>query len=356
MTIAWTAVRVSGERVGSVHPQWVSINNGVYVCYNCSGVHRGFGVQYSFIRSLSMDAISDKQRKILSHGGNKRFAEFMEMYGLNSTPAGVKYKTKAAEFYRGMLKAMTEGTAYNQPMPDEEEGREVLKSYSTNEPKTLQQTPSYESYSNQPAHDIGEGNEGFFDKIAGAAKDFGQMTKSAAGSVWEKGKSLAGNEKIGALASATKKGLSKAKGGLTSAGKAIANKFSSLFGKSHNSMEEEMPHSSESQEYGTYKGVDVFRHGKEDAEEPEEHKEYENHHAIEEAPKRPANVDLLGLEDTEQVEPKKSENHKNPKNGSHEDSKNAHNDLFDMLFENGGSDAVQHNVKPKTDLLDLDFS
>eukprot|EP00826_Nyctotherus_ovalis_P011022 TRINITY_DN12876_c0_g2_i8.p5 TRINITY_DN12876_c0_g2~~TRINITY_DN12876_c0_g2_i8.p5 ORF type:complete len:131 (+),score=42.29 TRINITY_DN12876_c0_g2_i8:944-1336(+) len=107
-------------------------------------------------------------------------------------------------------------------------------------------------------------------------------------------------------------------------------------------MEEEMPHSSESQEYGTYKGVDVFRHGKEDAEEPEEHKEYENHHAIEEAPKRPANVDLLGLEDTEQVEPKKSENHKNPKNGSHEDSKNAHNDLFDMLFENGGSDAVQH--------------
>lgn len=180
-----------GESVGSVHPQWVSINNGVYVCYNCSGVHRGFGVQYSFIRSLSMDAISDKQRKILSHGGNKRFAEFMEMYGLGSAPASVKYKTKAAEFYRGMLKAMTEGTTYSQPMPDDEEGREVLKSYSTSEPKTAQQIPNYESYSNQPAHDIAEGNEGFFDKIAGAAKDFGQMTKSAAGSVWEKGKSLA---------------------------------------------------------------------------------------------------------------------------------------------------------------------
>lgn len=129
-------------------------------------------------------------------------------------------------------------------------------------------------------------------------------------------------------------------------------------------MEEEMPHSSESQEYGTYKGVSAFKHGKEDVEELEEHKEHENHHVIEEAlsapveevPKKAANVDLLGLDDTEQAEPKKSESHKNPKNGNHEDSKNAQNDLFDMLFENGGNDTVQHSAKPKTDLLDLDFS
>ncbi len=91
--------------LGAVHPQWVSINNAVYVCYNCSGLHRGFGVQISFIRSLSMDAISDKQYKTLEMGGNKRFAEFMGRYRLGEEPSKVKYRTHAAEYYRQMVPA-----------------------------------------------------------------------------------------------------------------------------------------------------------------------------------------------------------------------------------------------------------
>ena len=44
---------------GEKGPQWISVNNGIYICLNCAGTHRGFGVQISFVRSLEMDNISD---------------------------------------------------------------------------------------------------------------------------------------------------------------------------------------------------------------------------------------------------------------------------------------------------------
>ena len=37
---------------GCPGPQWVSINNGIFICLQCAGKHRGFGVQVSFVRSL----------------------------------------------------------------------------------------------------------------------------------------------------------------------------------------------------------------------------------------------------------------------------------------------------------------
>lgn len=52
-----------------------------------------------------MDAISDKQYKFLQAGGNKRFREYMEKYELNSQPSKIKYRTKAAEYYRIMVNA-----------------------------------------------------------------------------------------------------------------------------------------------------------------------------------------------------------------------------------------------------------
>lgn len=38
--------------------QWASVNNGILLCLNCSGVHRSFGVRVSFVRSITMDSWS----------------------------------------------------------------------------------------------------------------------------------------------------------------------------------------------------------------------------------------------------------------------------------------------------------
>jgi len=40
---------------GLISPKWASINNGIFICLKCAGIHRGFGVHISFVRSLTMD-------------------------------------------------------------------------------------------------------------------------------------------------------------------------------------------------------------------------------------------------------------------------------------------------------------
>ena len=85
---------------GTHGPQWVSVNNGVFICLNCSGIHRGLGVQATFVRSATMDSFSKKQLTMMNLGGNKNFLEFIEFYKLANESAYNKYNSKACEFYR----------------------------------------------------------------------------------------------------------------------------------------------------------------------------------------------------------------------------------------------------------------
>lgn len=89
----------------SENPKWASINNGIILCLKCAGIHRSFGLQISVIRSLQVDSWTEKQVKYLSQGGNKKLKDFLSEYKIEPTSSfELKYKSKAAEYYRCSLK------------------------------------------------------------------------------------------------------------------------------------------------------------------------------------------------------------------------------------------------------------
>lgn len=102
----------------NIAPQWASVTYGALVCLECSGHHRSLGVHLSFVRSVQMDAWTEKQiRAMETSGGNQAMVDFFAARGIEKKLAiHVKYNTKQATYYRERLSRRLEGKT--EPPPD----------------------------------------------------------------------------------------------------------------------------------------------------------------------------------------------------------------------------------------------
>lgn len=106
---------------GAPNPEWAGVSYGCLLCLHCTGRHRGYGVNTSYVKSLYMDGWDDPSQVVrMLEGGNAQLRNFFDRHrmgngncrsgngvcnsGSSTTSANGmtsrRYLTKAAQYYR----------------------------------------------------------------------------------------------------------------------------------------------------------------------------------------------------------------------------------------------------------------
>ena len=184
---------------GKTPAQWASINNSIFLCISCSGIHRGFGVQISFIKSITLDSWNENQIKMMRLGGNKNCRKLLEKYEIdkNKVNKTILYHSKIMNYYRIFLKNKANNIPMEIQAPSNEE---ALKNFEGSNINNLEEN-KFSSVGNNKINEKKE--EKFFSNIINKAyegtKDvynkIGEMKitekiKNVANSVKEKGNEI----------------------------------------------------------------------------------------------------------------------------------------------------------------------
>lgn len=101
---------------GAKNPEWAAVSYGAMVCLQCAGSHRSLGVTVSTVRSVTMDHWRYEEVIKMLEGGNRQLSSFFQRHALgrecsefqsphltSENVSSMRYKTKAALFYRQQL-------------------------------------------------------------------------------------------------------------------------------------------------------------------------------------------------------------------------------------------------------------
>ena len=137
---------------GAAEVKWISLNNGVFLCDKCAEIHRTFGMSVSQILSLQLPTWSGNQLLFLKKGGNKNYKKNLTEYNIApSASMDVKYKSKAASYYRRYLKnevdkesdpKYVETTIIKPDLKDAEQIEEVIEEVPNEEKKEGEKAPA----------------------------------------------------------------------------------------------------------------------------------------------------------------------------------------------------------------------
>ena len=112
----------------NINPEYISINNGIFLCRNCMQNHLKLPKSISYIIKNNINDLSMKNIQYLTYGGNKNLKEFI----FKNFPDLIKlspkyfYQTYALDYYRKTIEYLVEGG--NKPIkPDIYDGYELIK-------------------------------------------------------------------------------------------------------------------------------------------------------------------------------------------------------------------------------------
>ena len=118
---------------GEPDVKYVSINNGITLCELCAQIHKNFGYEISYIRSIE-DQFDDYLVGFFIYGGNKKFRKNLRNMGVNlDQKKGNLYRTYGADYYRRDLKSIVKGNSHLDI--DFEKANEVMKNETNNFPE-----------------------------------------------------------------------------------------------------------------------------------------------------------------------------------------------------------------------------
>lgn len=102
---------------GAPSPQWCDVNHGIFVCLECSGVHRSLGTHLSFVRSSTMDTWASwrpEKLRQMQVGGNRRARLYFEANAVPKMPVKARYESLGALRYTSLLEAEATGQPFSE--------------------------------------------------------------------------------------------------------------------------------------------------------------------------------------------------------------------------------------------------